>query len=113
RQLMPLHPGAVSIHRDSNMNIAVNVTEAGGGQREYTLSEIHHVRGAARDFLNGDSPVNDVHEAIALEIAAEEFGATFFGNGALPLLVFNLMQGFAGFKTKEEENAFIESVQKA
>jgi HK97 family phage portal protein len=57
--------------------------------------------------------VQDVQTAIALEILAEKFGATFFQNGAVPFLVFKFMQGSAGFRTKEEEAAFIQAFQDA
>jgi HK97 family phage portal protein len=51
--------------------------------------------------------------AIALEIGAEEFGASFFSNGALPLMLFKYMQGSAGFKTAEAERQFIEDFQRS
>ena len=82
-----------------------------GGQREYSIAEMHHVRLPARDSVKGNSPVMDVAEAIALEIAAEKFGAAFFGNGAMPALVFNYQQGSQGHKTDEERKKFIDEFQ--
>jgi HK97 family phage portal protein len=72
-----------------------------------------HVRGASRDYLVGDSPIRDVSRTIALEIAAEQFGWSFFANGAVPLMVFKFMQGAGGFKTKEQEEEFVKSFQEA
>jgi len=86
RELVPLSPRAVSVVQDESWNVSYKVS---------------------------DSPVNDVQTAIALEILAEKFGATFFQNGAVPFLVFKFMQGSAGFRTKEEERAFIEAFQDA
>ena len=108
RRLLPLHSAAVTINQDDDMSVTFRARLASGNLRDFTPDEIHYCRGAARDFLNGDSTVNDVREAIALEIAAEKFGASFFGNGAVPLLFFKLMQGFQGFRTTEEEDSFIE-----
>lgn len=76
-------------------------------------NKIHHVRGPARDFVNGDSAVSDVNTAIALEILAEKFGASFFQNGALPLLVFSFMQGSKGFKDAKDEKQFVQDFQEA
>jgi HK97 family phage portal protein len=74
-------------------------------------AQIHHARGPARDGVCGDSPVMDVSEAIALEIAAEKFGASFFGNGAMPGLVFSHAPGSQGFKSDEERKKFADSIQ--
>jgi HK97 family phage portal protein len=55
----------------------------------------------------------DARESIALEIAAERFGGSFFGNGAAPFLVFNYIAGSQGHKTEEERQAFINDFQNA
>jgi HK97 family phage portal protein len=79
----------------------------------YTLKQLLHVRGPARRYICGDSPVKDVAATIALEIAAEAFGGSFFNNGAMPLMVFKYVQGTAGFKTVEQEKQFIEDFERA
>jgi HK97 family phage portal protein len=114
RRLIPLDPSAVTVQQDDQtLEPSYRATLVGGRQMDIPVTEMHHVRGSARDFLTGDSTVMDVRESIALEIAMEKYGASFFGNGAMPLLVFQLMQGFQNFKTKEEETAFLDSVAKA
>lgn len=110
KQLVPLHPSTVTVAQDRDFNVTYRVTQ-GGDHRELTSKEIHHVRGPARDGFTGDSPIMDIREAIALEIAAEKYGASFFGNGALPSLIFQYVDGFAGFKTEEEETRFLEEFQ--
>ena len=114
RALVPLHPSSVNVKQNTD-NYAVNyqVTEAGGGVRDLPLSRLFHARGTARNFLCGDSPVKDVAQSIALEVLAEKFGASFFNNGALPLMIFRYMQGSKGFKTAEQEKQFIEDFQSA
>jgi HK97 family phage portal protein len=112
RRLLPLHSGCVTPHQDEDWSVTYRVTfPNGGGNRELQPWEIHYVRGPARDFLCGDSPVNDVREAIALEIAAEKFGATFFGNGAMPFIVFKYMQGFT--RGHDGNKQFIEKFREA
>jgi len=41
-----------------------------------------HVPGLSFDGIQGRSPVEVAKEAIGLGLAAESFGAEFFGNGA-------------------------------
>jgi HK97 family phage portal protein len=113
RRLLPLDPSATSPDQDSNWNVVYKTTLPDGKYTEYDPKYIHHVRLTARDSLCGDSPVMDVREAIAMEIAAEKFGATLFGNGAMPGLVFEYADGAAGHKTNEDRTQFVEDVQSA
>lgn len=113
RELLPLHPSQVSVSRDSNTWRLSYEWSSDAGREVYPSSKVHAVRGPARNGYSGDSPVEDVRTAIALEITAEKFGASFFQNGALPLLVFSFLAGTQGFKTKEEEKLFIDDVQAA
>ncbi len=111
RRLLPLIPSSVRMEQDDDMNVTFKVTQASGGQRTYGMDVMHHVRMSARNGYYGDSPVMDVRESIAVEIAAEKFGAALFGNGAMPGLVFEYMEGSQGHKTAEERNQFVEDVQ--
>lgn len=112
-RLIPLHPSNVHVGQDKDWSVRYRVNMPDGGQRDVPAYEMHYVRGAARDFVVGDSPVSDVHEAIAMEIAAEQMGASFFGNGAMPSLIFKFMQGVRGFKTDEERAKFLSDFQNA
>ena len=114
RELLPLNPGQVTLDQDdNNWAVTAQVALPGGQIREYPLSQLFHARGASRDFLTGNSPVEDVSTAIALEILAERFGANFFQNGALPLLVFGYTEGSAGFETAEQEQQFLDDLDNA
>lgn len=113
RRLLPQHPTCVRLEQDDDLEVRALVTGQSGVQREYALSELHYVRGRSRDFLNGDSPVTLAREAIALEIAAQRFGAAFFGNGAMPGLIFSYMQGVKGHMNDEQRRAFIDSFSQA
>jgi HK97 family phage portal protein len=112
RQLLPFPAGSIRLEQATDWRVTAKVTTKGGQPDTVTLDKIHYVRGPARDFLNGDSPIMDIRETIALEIAAEKFGSSFFGNGAFPGVVFQFAQGFAGFKTDEERKSFVEDFQR-
>jgi HK97 family phage portal protein len=103
-------PNAVQLRQDDDLRVTALVTMASGAQREYELKQLHHVRGRSRDFLNGDSPVWQAREAIGLEIAAQRFGAAFFGNGAMPGLVFSYAAGNRGHADPKQRQTFLDSV---
>lgn len=107
RRLVPVHPASVQLKQDDNLNVSARVTMDSGEQKEYGLSELHYVRGRASDFLTGDSPVMRARDAIALEIAAQRFGAGYFGNGAMPGIIFKYAAGFRGMNA-DQRNKFIE-----
>lgn len=108
----PIHPRNVQVYQNSDFSVYYEATGPYSGEnRTYLPGQIHSIRGPARDFLCGDSIAYDIREAIAMEIAAERFGATFFANGAMPFIVFKFMQGIKGFKTDEEKAAFVKNFQ--
>lgn len=109
RRLYPVNPSGIEIKQDS-ASLKVTFRHA---NEEWPFEKVHFVRGPSRDFVSGDSPVSDVSTTIALEIAAEEFGSSFFSNGAVPLLVLRHMQGVKGFKTQEDEKKFVDDFQSA
>lgn len=112
RRLVPLHPGCVTVLQDDEtMDVTYRVSLTHGRIREYPASEIHHVRGPARNGLVGDSPVHDMREAIGLELAAERMGGSMFGNNAQPGMVFEFQEGTLGFKTDEERAKFVNSFE--
>ena len=113
RALLPLPPQSIKPRQDGrNWNVSYFYYGDDGSQ-EYSQDKIHHVRGPARNFLEGDSPVSDVRMAIAMEIAAERYGWSFFENGAVPLQFLQYAQGSKGFKDEAAEKTFIDSFQAA
>lgn len=112
RQLKPLLPGSVRMEQDDNWDVTFKVSQNSGRQQEYTMDAMHHVRLSARNGFCGDSPVMDSRESIAVEIAAEKFGAALFGNGAMPGMVFEYIEGSQGHKTDTERQQFVEDVQR-
>jgi HK97 family phage portal protein len=113
RRLESLPPSAVTVEQLDDLSLRYRVTSSSQGQRTYTSRQIHHARGVGRSGFMGDSPIMNLRESIALEIAAEKFGGSFFGNGAMPLIMFTYLQGSAGHKTDEDRQRFIDEFQAA
>ena len=114
RELLPIHPDRVSPKMDADTyRVHFEVDNGAGLPADYEVKQIFHARGPARNFIKGDSPVKDIAAAISLEIMAEQFGSTFFKNGALPLMVFNFLEGSAGFREVDQEKQFIKDFQEA
>jgi HK97 family phage portal protein len=87
RALWPIPPQEVAIkRRDDNGAIYYEITRGEFSQRKKVLpsERVLHFVGLSSDGLVGYSPISQAKETIALGIATEKFGATFFGNGAWP-----------------------------
>lgn len=111
RELNPRHPNCVSVVQDqTSFALRYRVTLQ-GGQQEYPASRMLHVRGTAKDYVTGDSPVKEAADAIAMEIAAQQFSLSFFDNGALPLMIFKYMANVGATKDAEAEKRFIADFQ--
>lgn len=79
----PLHPDRVSIFV-RGMTATYSVQQQDGGQLVFPQDQILHVRGMGSDGVLGLSPISLARESIGLSLAAERFGAKFFGNSARP-----------------------------
>jgi HK97 family phage portal protein len=82
REMWPIHPGRVRVGRESEAGRKVYVID---GDTDNPLSdrEILHLPGMGYDGICGVSPVRAARQSIGLGLAAEEYGARLFGNGAL------------------------------
>ena len=107
RWLQPVSAGQIEpLMDDASLTLRFRI-ETGGGQREYAQSDVHYARSRSNDFFRGESPVHRARDSIALEIAAQRFGASYFGNGAMPGLIFSYMDGIKGHINAEQRNEFI------
>ena len=84
-----LHPNLCKPQRDQDKNLYYQVTSVARelkGAREQRIDpyKILHLAGLGFNGLVGYSPVALAREAIGLGKAAEQFGASLFGNGAVP-----------------------------
>lgn len=114
RELHPMDPAAVKVEQDDDLVPTYAITFARGDHRSgIPYDRVHTVRAGARNFLNAESPVNEIREEIAAEVAMQQFMSSFFGNGAMPLVSFSVEEGFQGFRSAEEEDSFVDSFQRA
>ena len=90
--LYPLLPDKMDVRRDDTGQLVYTYTryldEFGGKQRfeEVRLrpDQVLHIPGLGYDGLIGYSPIAMAKNAIGMTMAAEEFGSSFFANGATP-----------------------------
>ncbi len=84
RELFPLRPDRMIKIEDAGNERSFWYQLPGGEVRKYPQSEIWHQRGLGGDGRIGYSPIKLARQSIGLGMAAEEFGARFFGNDARP-----------------------------
>ncbi len=82
-QLIPLHPDRVTPFRAPDGTIAYEYRPLNGNARILLQHEMFHLRGLSSDGISGMDPISLAREALGISIAAETFGATYFGNGTV------------------------------
>lgn len=88
--LWPLRPDRMSITRDPNTGELAYIYRLskpdpdGSMERKLRAVDVWHIRGFSSNGIVGYSPIALAMQAVGLSMAAEEFGARFFGNGAAP-----------------------------
>lgn len=89
--LYPLMPNRMTVNRDSNGMLYYQYQKSNddaptmeGSLFILSPSDVLHVPGLGFDGLVGYSPIAMAKNAIGLSIAAEEYGAKFYANGAAP-----------------------------
>lgn len=81
--LYPLLPDRVSVDRNNNGEI-VYTYQSDKGQVKLRHENVLHIPGLGFDGLIGYSPIAMAKNSIGMALATEEYGATFFANGANP-----------------------------
>ena len=83
--LYPLLPDRMEVDRDSKTGALIyTYTTTEGNAVKLKPSDVLHIPGLGFDGIMGYSPIALEKNAIGLGIAAEEYGSTFFKNGARP-----------------------------
>jgi HK97 family phage portal protein len=92
--LYPLMPDRMNVDRDSQGRLYYryrrsidDAPEVGKNKQSEVIlapSDVLHILGLGFDGLVGYSPITMAKNAVGLAIAAEEYGAKFFANGAAP-----------------------------
>lgn len=80
-ELRPLHPDRVRLFERADGSIVYEYRMKQGGTRLIMPDYMLHFRAFTDNTLAGEAVVEQNREAIGLAAAAEQFGATFFGNG--------------------------------
>lgn len=83
KRLIPLHPDRTRAFWVDDESIAFEHYDRHGNQHIYLQDEILYLRGMGGDIINPLSPIDELKETIGLSLAAEQFGATFFGSGTV------------------------------
>jgi HK97 family phage portal protein len=81
--LVPLPPNNISVARNDKGEIFYTL-DPHGNAKKLRKDEVFHIPALGFDGLIGYSPIAMAKNAIGMALAAEEYGATFFGNGANP-----------------------------
>lgn len=102
--LQPLHPDFVQPKVDRRTNVMrYHVKQPDGSDRELLPRDVLHLRGMASDGFIGLNPIEQEREAIGYALAAQDYGARFYRNGAT-------MPGWiehpSNFKTTEDKDRF-------
>lgn len=80
--LWPIPPWRCDPKRDNNKNLVYEVKLADNTIKTLQPWQIIHDKGLSVDGLKGMTPIGQAREAIGLAMAAEEYGARFFGSGS-------------------------------
>ena len=81
--LFPLNPTAVDVERLPSGELAYDIAQDNGPRKRVYANEMLHIRGfTPAGEVRGVSPIAAMKQAIGLGIAAQQFGAQFFGSGA-------------------------------
>lgn len=82
--LYPLMPDKMKVDRDERNLIYYDYQTGDGSNVRLSAQDVLHIPGLGFDGLVGYSPIAMAKNAIGMSIAAEEYGAKFFSNGATP-----------------------------
>jgi len=98
--LWPLHPARMYIERapDGNLRYICQPDTSGPGDRRsqplvLTAQQVLHIPGLSFNGIIGLSPIAYHRQAMGLALAAEQYGARFFGNDSTPNGILKLKSG--------------------
>lgn len=81
-----LDPRRVQLKIDPKTRLPVySVSQFGGKPLEFDRTQILHIPALTMDGLTGIGPVSYARQSIGLSLAADKYGAKFFGKGGRPM----------------------------
>jgi HK97 family phage portal protein len=106
RRLWPIHPARVHVDLvDPDSDVPgemgagtkrFKITDAKGGTKEYTRTEILHIPGLGYDGRVGMSRIRLAAQGIGVGLAAEEYAGRLFANGSLFSGILKVQQSLSG-----------------
>lgn len=90
--LHPMNPAHVTPERQDDGSVRFKYTPANGKAELLPREQVWHVRGFGTSALEGLSPIAAARQALGVSLAAEEFQARFFSNGANPSWLLSIPQ---------------------
>jgi len=110
RQLLPVHPDEIFPRR--RMSDGALVYKVSGESRDVDPVDVMHIKGltlpGARQ-LEGLSPVGYARQVIGTALAAEEYGARFFSEGAQPAGILKSTEAIDDDVAKRMQERWLES----
>lgn len=86
----PIHPDRVAVTQDGGL-LYYTVLESDGTTKGYGQDKILHFPGVGFDGLRSLSPIRyAARQAVGIALAADEFSARFFSNGARPDIILEI-----------------------
>lgn len=110
-ELWPLHPDRVRPIQLESGDIVYQYRPKAGAERIILAQDMLHFRGFSDDGVKGDSVIEQNKEAIGLAMAAEQFGAAFFGNGSTIGGVLEYPKGLSDQSYDRLKKSFAENFQ--
>lgn len=89
--LYPIQSNKVEVKRKDNGDLQYMVTDRGKVE-PYPQDKIWHVKGFGSNGIMGFSPIGYARESMGISLAAEEFQARFFSQGARPSFIAKIPQ---------------------
>ncbi len=108
--LEPLRPDKVQVEQLLSGRLQFTVTQRDGSVEILPQNQMHWINRLTLDGIEGTTAIAQCKESIALEIAAEEFGARTFGSGAVPNVI---LKHPTHFRSAEQVDEFRKSWDKA
>lgn len=81
--LVPVEPAYVSVNLTESGKVAYRITTK-TNDLALPAEDVLHIKGLGPNGLKGYSPIQLAKEAVGLGLAAEQYGAAYFGNAAMP-----------------------------
>jgi HK97 family phage portal protein len=82
KYLWPIPPNRIKRVKDNQGRRRYRVTLTNGKTKLLYKEQVLHIPGLSLNGIDGLSPIGYAREAVGLGLATEEFGSTFFQNGA-------------------------------